>query len=239
MLNLLVDKASVNKFTRFEMPCLIECRLRRLVTNALSTCQLVTCQLQLELAKVELVLQISGKRNEPPRIRACKNVHFASQRAKSMQTAVRTAYSDLTNSSHACGEDSGNENLTLRRRRILVTAVGVRWRKAAIDLMEKSAHISRLTRSSWRLTRTGPVVSLRRKPSSNWSASVSNCCQSSSVTGAAVVSFLRKSRQASEAEKRCFIRRRRCSSSSRQRKVCASSCFSSVSCRQRLSLSVS
>ena len=127
----------------------------------------------------------------------------------------------------------------LRRRRILVTAVGVRWRKAAIDLMEKSARISRLTRSSWRLTRTGPVVSLRRKPSSNWSASVSSCCQSSSVTGAAVVSFLRKSRQASETEKRCFIRRRRCSSSSRQRKVCASSCFSSVSCRQRLSLSVS
>ena len=40
--------------------CLIKCRLKRLATNALSIRQLVACQLQLELAKVEEVNSFKG-----------------------------------------------------------------------------------------------------------------------------------------------------------------------------------
>ena len=53
MLNLLVDKTSVNKDYRSGMPCLTKCRLKQLNTKTLSTRQLVTRQLQLELTKVE------------------------------------------------------------------------------------------------------------------------------------------------------------------------------------------
>ena len=49
VLNLLVDKASVNKSTRLELPVLTKSLLKRLATNALLTRQLVACQLQPEL----------------------------------------------------------------------------------------------------------------------------------------------------------------------------------------------